>query len=922
MSLSARPHSLGPYKIRDTLGHGSGGEVFRAWDPRLHREVAVKVLRQRVEPDPERLQRFIAEARAASALNHPNIVTIFDAAIDGSMPFIVSELIDGKTLREEMVGPFPLKRTLDLATQIADGLAAAHEAGLVHRDLKPENIMVTRSGRAKIVDFGLVRIRGLQMIPDIAKPERQHARTETELGLRAGTVPYMSPEQARGAPSDRYSDQFSFGLVLYEMIAGRPAFRRETPAATMAAIIEDDAPMAPIATRTPPPLRWIVERCLAKDPHDRYAATSDLHRDLKTLRDRGTELTRPADLEFSRRTRGRRGLTVAGLMIVAATTSLALLVGQPSGVDEAALTFRPLATNIGFEGFPAWSPDGQTIAYAAEVDGVLQIFTRRVAAPESVAQVTYAAYDCKYPFWSHDGKRIYYTSLAKQHDGIWSIGASSGTPQIAVENATRGAITPDGRTLAFLRDEQPGDIVGAATLWLSTPAQQPWTKGGLEAAARRYGGLGGLQFVEGALAFSPDGRRLGLSVVPRSIGLEAAHRGWQFWVIPIPQGAPRRHLARWSDVAPRVGTFAWLPDNRHVVLGVPSLVSPGSDLWLADLSRDRVWPLTRSPDDEYDPTISPTGDRIAFTRGASDFDIVEMPLDGGTVRHLVETARNESDPAWSADATMLAFVTDRAGGDEIWLRRREGDRWVERPLVTQAHFGDDRTIMLSSPSFSPDGKRIAYQRDAQKPIWPLRIWTSLVAGGAPVPLLPESHEGYQSAPSWSPNGEWIAYTEWKDKQWTLAKVRVGSGEEPLVLRTDGAPSAVPRWSPRDDWITWATAEGIVLVSPDGQREKRLPDIRWLDHAWTADARAIIGITATEDLRLSVIRLDVAAGPNSQPQVIADLGMSLPVNDPVRGMSLRHDGKAIATSMIRLRGDLWTLHGLDRRRSRWWPFRSP
>ena len=923
MRSSARPGSLGPYEIVDALGRGGAGEVYRAWDPRLRREVALKVLRERVDPDPERLERFIAEARAASALNHPNIVTIFDAAIDDARPFIVSELIDGKTLREEISRPLALKRVLDLATQIADGLAAAHEAGLVHRDLKPENIMVTRTGRVKIVDFGLVQPRGVQAPREsVDWGALQNAQTETELGLRAGTIPYMSPEQARGAPIDLRSDQFSFGLVLYEMISGRPAFRRDTPAATLGAIINDEAPMAGVVSRIPPPLRWIVERCLAKEPDDRYAATADLHRDLKTLRDHIGEVAARSDLDSPRQRRWRRILPGAiALVLIVAGAIASRLIAQPAAVDASKLTFTPLATEAGYEGFPAWSPDGQTIAYAAEVDGVLQIFTRRIASPVSVAQVTQAGYDCKHPFWSPDGKRVYYISLAKQREAIWSVGAAGGTPQVAIENASRGAIAPDGRTLAFLRDDEPGDIVGAASLWLSTPEQEPWPRGSLEASARRYEGLGALQFIEGVLAFSRDGRSLGLSMVPRTIGLQAEHRGWQLWVLPLPDGPPRRRLAWWTDAAPRVSNFAWLPDNRHVVLSVASLASPGADLWLADLADDRAWPLTRSPDSEYDPAVAPAGDQAVFTRDVSDFDIVEMPLDGNAQRRLIATSRNESDPAWSADGNLLAFVTDRTGADEIWLRRQEGPRSMDRPLITQTDFGDDRTIMLSSPSFSPDGLRIAYQRNAQKPIWPLRIWISLIAGGAPVPLLPPSHEGYQSAPTWSPDGQWIAYTEWKDRQWKLAKVRVGSGEGPIVLRTDGVPNAVPRWSPLNDWITWGTAQGFVLVSPDGKHERPLPPVRWLSHAWSRDGASIVGIVATPDLRLSVVRIDVSRSGEGEERLIADLGMSPPVNDPVRGVSLRSDGKAIATSMVQLRGDLWVLHGLHSRQSRsWWPFR--
>src|SRR5215510_7440732 len=288
---AASQPSFGPYKILSALDRGGAGEVYRAWDPRLEREVALKILRDRSDRDPERIVRFVAEARAASALNHPNIVTVFDAAVDGDTPYIVSELIDGRTLRDELRGgALPLKRLLDVAAQIADGLAAAHEAGIVHRDLKPENVMVTRTGRVKIVDFGLARPGAFRPL-DATPTSNDDGQTETEPGLRAGTVPYMSPEQARGAATGFYTDQFSFGLILYELALGRPAFRKETPAATLDAIINGEPPsLTELDTRAPVLFRWIVERCLAKEPGERYAVTSDLYRDVKTLRDRAGEL--------------------------------------------------------------------------------------------------------------------------------------------------------------------------------------------------------------------------------------------------------------------------------------------------------------------------------------------------------------------------------------------------------------------------------------------------------------------------------------------------------------------------------------------------------------------------------------------------------------------------------------------------------
>ena len=894
-----------PYEVRALLGRGGMGEVYRAWDRRLHREVALKILHERPDTDPDRVRRFVAEARAASALNHPSILTVFDADVDGATPYIVSELIEGESLREEIRrGPIPLKRLLDVATQIADGLAEAHAVGIVHRDLKPENIMITRGGRAKILDFGLAAPTGFPAAGRM--PTALDSQTLTEPGLLAGTVPYMSPEQARGQPTDFRSDQFSLGLILYEMATGQPLFRRDTPAATLDAIVNEEPASSAQQARAPLLFWWILERCLAKDPAERYGVTADLHRDLRTLRDRLPEALnreRGASDTRSSRSVAARFTVVAVVAVIAATVALVWrLTDELPSFDLTNLRFRAVATEAAYEGLPALSPDGEIVAYTADVDGVLQIFTRRLTSP-TAARVTNCAYDCKHPFWAPDGKRIYYVSLARQREGIWSVGATGGTPQVVVENATRAAISPDGATLAFLRDEERADIVGTAALWLSTPGgPPPWSSEAVERAARRYEGFGGNRFIEAALAFSPDGTKLALCAVPG----RQEERMWQFWIVPLPAGPPYRRLQWWSDAGPRISSITWLPDSRHIALGVASLSTPGSHLWLADLHKDRAWALTRGADSELYPSASPGGDRIVFMRGDPDYDLVQIPMrDGVPPRPLLATSHNESDPALSPDGKFLAYVTDRNGQDEIW--RRAVDGGSDQPLISQRDFGGDQTVMLSTPVFSPDGQRIAYQRNGFRPRTPLRIWISLVAGGMSTPLLPASYEGLQSTPSWSPDGRWIAFAQWKDSRWELAKVRVGSGEAPVVLRRDGVANAAPHWSPADDWITWETAGGFVLVSPDGSRERQLSKEQWLVHTWSADGTEILGVRQTDDLRLSLVSV---AMKTAKETVIADLGSSLAFNNPVRGLTLMSGGQALAMSIVRPRGDLWVAEGIE------------
>ncbi len=278
---------LGPYEIIELLGAGGMGEVYRARDARLDRFIAIKTLRAAFSTDSDRLHRFELEARSASALNHPNIVTIHELGRDGSTHYIAMELVEGKTLRELLVsGSLPMRRIIEIAAQVADGLTKAHEAGIMHRDLKPENLMVSHDGFVKILDFGLAKLAS----PSGQRSDLCATSALTLPGLVLGTLAYMSPEQASGHELDFRSDQFSFGLVLYEMVTGKCAFNRGTAAETMVAILREQAePIGVQNPDAPPPLSWAIERCLAKEPDKRYVSTRDLARELAAIRDRFSE---------------------------------------------------------------------------------------------------------------------------------------------------------------------------------------------------------------------------------------------------------------------------------------------------------------------------------------------------------------------------------------------------------------------------------------------------------------------------------------------------------------------------------------------------------------------------------------------------------------------------------------------------------
>jgi hypothetical protein len=324
---------LGPYEVVAPIGAGGMGEVYRARDTRLGREVAVKVLPSELSSDPDRLSRFEQEARSASALNHPNIVTVHDIGRADGVAYIAMELVEGKTLREVLLpGALSTKQILRIGVQAAEGLARAHSVGIVHRDLKPENLMIARDGLVKILDFGLAKLSMPESGVLSAAPTV--ARAQTQPGSVLGTVCYMSPEQASGQPVDFRSDQFSMGSILYEMAAGRKAFQRETAVDTLSAILhEDPAPIASINPQAPAPLRWIVERCLAKDPDERYASTRDLARELETVRDHLSEasVSGEAAIAVTRPRRSRSPVLLLFPVVLLGALYGAFLLGKGAG---------------------------------------------------------------------------------------------------------------------------------------------------------------------------------------------------------------------------------------------------------------------------------------------------------------------------------------------------------------------------------------------------------------------------------------------------------------------------------------------------------------------------------------------------------------------------------------------------------------
>lgn len=882
---------IGPYRIVARVGAGGMGEVFKAWDPRLERDVAIKLLHPEMAGDADRQRRLLAEGRAASALNHPNILRVYDADVDGDSYYLVSEWLEGNSLRQELSrGPLPLKRLLDLAVQIADGLAAAHSMGIVHRDIKPENVMLARDGTARIVDFGLARADGLA--PGMAVAAG--ASTVTLDNGLSGTPAYMSPEQARGTQGDFRSDQFSFGALLYELATGKHAFRRDTMADTLAAVLHDEPkPMVALNPRIPVVLAWVVEQCLAKDANERYAATEDLARELRRVRERLREaLAEPTAVGTALATPRRKTALAAGIgALVTAALAWAVIAMEPAQPDQ---HFRPIASTASYEGTPVWSPDGQSLAWVADVNGVLQVFVRRLADAVPT-QVTRGRFDAEQPFWAPDGRVLFFISPAGDGNGLWTVGSTGGRAELLIENVNHAAIDPAGQKLALLRAME--GTLNQRLWWASSNGEgltiderPPFDKQGF--------GLGG------QLQFRPDGQHLLLWLFNNSANPQPDQTASNYWLVPsAPDGAVTEVLASIVGTA-NLQPFTWMPDNRHVVVGIADPSGGNRHLWLADTESPALRRLTSTHTNETYPSVSRDGRRIAYASEEVDFDLVAFAEDGRSRGTLLATARNEMDPAWSPLGDQFAFVTDRTGPMEIWVRSRDA-QW-ERPLVTAADFTDStRTDTLGSLAFSPDGRRLAYQRLGAG----FAIWITPVTGGAPVRLLDPTiaKSRYQDSPSWSPDGEWLSFVLGDGFAFSLAKVRIGTNE-PVKLVERVFPFSRSIWSPDGQWIACETTEGVMRVPADGGSPQVILSEPVLAYAWAADSQHIVALVESEIIgHLALIEINAVT---SEVKTLNDDLGTIPVAyQPIRGFSYAK-GQGFLTSLASARSDIWLLEGFQ------------
>ncbi|MCU1327439.1 MAG: tolB protein [Bryobacterales bacterium] len=813
MSLSSG-NKLGPYEILGPLGAGGMGQVWKARDTRLDRAVAIKTSSARFS------DRFAREARAVAALNHPNICQLYDVGPN----YLVMEFVEGVPVSP----PDSPRKLLDIAVQMSDGLAAAHVAGIVHRDLKPDNILITREGRVKILDFGLAKaLQG-----EIAGEDATHtvAANLTDPGTTVGTIAYMSPEQAKGhANLTAQSDQFSLGLVLYELAAGKRAFPRGSAAETMTAIIREDAEQLPASV--PAPFRVIVERLLAKDPVDRYDSTRDLHRELRQWRDRLSEsmsASAVAALPTVVPQRSRRSWISLALIaaLFAAAGALGTFLFAPKPHNAANDRYTPIEISLESPADGSWSPDGKAFTYSAMFEGKRQVFVRYLNSTLST-RLTNLSSDANVLGWGPDGKRIFLaaanTAGGQPPRALFSLSIAGGEPEFVmpldVFRIPGARVSPDGKVLLAVRRESDGTY----SLSISSPVGSPW---------KRYTPA---PFETKELAnrssfdLSPDGKKI--------VYLLTNSGEDQAWLLPFPPGSgtPKRIL---NDDVGRPANFSWFADSRHIA--AYTVAGDRRFLRLLDTAGADGKLITGGRVGQSDPAVSPDGRRMLFQESTNDYRIVAASLKDASLRTRVRSQLGMGMPLWAAKSERFVYVTSSHGEAEIWLHESDG---AERPVMTQSAFPPGSVRLLMNPALSPDGGRLAVMRIPRKGTG--AIWLTSVAGGTPVRLTSDSGVVEYMA-AWSPDGARIVYVRSKEGIDSIMTAKTNGQATPVELvRT--LSTLLPDWSPTGEWIVYAGAPGSwALISPDGKDKRDLGRIATQHLTFSKDGKMLYGIRAEGD----------------------------------------------------------------------------
>ena len=750
---------LGPYELIGLLAAGGMGEVYRARDTRLGRAVAVKVLSPIHAAAPDRIERFEREARAAAALNHSNILAVHDVGVSAEGPYLVSELLDGETLREALIPgrPWPVRRALDVAGQVANGLAAAHARGIVHRDLKPENIFRCTDGVVKILDFGLARL--------VEKPGEEGGReTLTREHTILGTLGYMAPEQVRGQKADHRADLFAFGAVLHETLTGTRAFAGDTSADVMTAILAEDPAHVAALDAVPPLLGRIVLRCLEKRPEARFQSASDLMFALQAVSSPDASDAGAGGHGRRIRPAARRWPLAAGaLLSILAAGTLGMLAGRLTApaIPAQVPVVQRLTDFVGLEETPAISPDGKSVAFTASVGRQPQVFVRLLAGG-SPLQLTRTPQGCRSPRWSADSSSILCFSAPaprERQGSVWEVPALGGAMRRVAGSLSEADVrVADGRLAYFrLTDEDQVELVATER-----------DGSALETIARLPAGS-----YYWHPRWSPDGRFMAFQ---RGDGVR-----FDIFVVDS-SGRETRQLTHDSAL---ISGLAWLPDSRGIVYsssrGSSMPYLPTFALWQVGLDDATGRRLTGEEMSYVDPDVHEDG-RVAAGRLQLAFNLWKFPVDGSpveNVRRAVQLTRQTGHvqtPTVAPDDRAVAFLSDNGGHANVWVMTEETG---EQRQITHERSPD---VAVGLPLWSPDGRSIAFVSSRGNPGLVFGIWTISPDGGNLRRLVPH---GLGAA--WSADGRWVYYVERASD--ALKKIPAEGGT-PVTVRPEGARNVI------------------------------------------------------------------------------------------------------------------------------------
>lgn len=847
------------------------GEVYQAVDTRLGRSVAVKVLPESLSSQVERLKRFEKEARAASSLNHPSIVTIYDIGMWDSHSYIAMELLEGKTVRELLhTGAFSLKRLLSIAAQLADGLAKAHEAGIVHRDLKPENLMVTRDGFAKILDFGLAKLTQ-------AGEERSGesglltVTKGTEPGVVLGTVGYMSPEQASGRALDFRSDQFSFGAILYEMAAGKRAFERPTAVQTLSAIIQEDpTPIASTNPKLPTNLCWIVERCLSKEPGDRYGSTKDLARDLAVLRDHASQIFVAGGVAAPMRRLSRaRSLAIAAVVAIAAAVAT-FLAGERIGIVRGARapgpTFRELTFRRGHITGARFAPDRQTIIYSAAWDGKpSEIFTTRVDGSESRSLGIFPAgilsisstEEMAIALGCEDRQGPCFGTLARAP-------LAGGAPREVLENVGGADWAPDGRSMAVIHAVEGKD-------------QLEYPIGKI---------LYQTEGLLGYVRFSPQGDSIAFVEYP----LRGSQAG-ELCVIDR-SGRKRKLTGRWQHI---VGLSWNAPGDEIFITGNPT--ASRQTISAIDLSGE-VRTVYRWPGGGNIWDVSPDGRALVhqgYTRAQT----------------AVLTPRLEKEKPLSWFDWSVAGDLSNDGKKLLFYEFGEGTRGVFTTYL--------RPTDGSDPVRLGEGKALALSPDEK---WGLAMQSTptphlvlLPTGAGESKDLPPGGKFTYHWASWFPDNRRILFAAEQQGQPPRSYIQDVSGGLPRPFGDVGMRATLV--SPDGTQITLSNSDGENFLCPvaGGGAQSSCRPVRGMEPGdfpvqWSADGGSLF-VRGAEEQPLTLYRVDLKAGHRERWKELAPAESAgfLEYGSGPKGVRVTPDGRSYAYTYWTRITDLFLAEGL-------------